>query len=118
MNVRNVSPDYFRDHGHPPRGGAGAHVDDDGADGVRSVVVNEKLAARSGPERARSGGGVKRSRGASPTWEIVGVARDVHFERLDRDPEPLIYMPLVTGGADGPRGVRALAVVLHVGADP
>jgi ABC-type antimicrobial peptide transport system permease subunit len=48
----------------------------------------------------------------------VGVAGDVRFERLDRVPEPLIYLPLVMGTAEDPSPVRAFDVVLRTGTDP
>jgi len=117
VNVRNVSPDYFATMGIQLAEGR-ALTWDDGADGVRSVVINQTLARTLWPGESAIGRRVKGQGSEHPSWEVVGVAHDVHFERLDRDPEPLIYMPLIAGGPDGPRGMRAFAVVLHVGAEP
>ena len=60
-----------------------------------------------------------RSRGSPEnTWEVVGVAEDIHFETLTADPGPIAYFPMIAGSTESPEITRSAAAVLHVGADP
>jgi predicted lysophospholipase L1 biosynthesis ABC-type transport system permease subunit len=46
------------------------------------------------------------------------VVPDVRYEKLDREPEPIMYLPLVTGSPAAPSVTRSLALVLHTAAGP
>ncbi|MGD8319764.1 MAG: ABC transporter permease [Gemmatimonadota bacterium] len=117
VNVRQVSPGYFEAMGIELAQGRDLTWDAAG-DGVRSVVVNETLARNLWPGENAVGKRIRGQGEENPLWEVVGVAHDVRFERLNVEPEALVYMPLVTGRPESPSPVRSVAVVLHVGGDP
>jgi len=117
VDRRNVSPGYFTAMGIDLAAGRDLTWDD-AADGVRAVVVSEALARALWPNEDPIGRRIRGQGSASPSWEVVGVARDVRFERLDREPAPLIYEPLVMGAPETPSPVRSFDIVLHTGVDP
>jgi cell division protein FtsX len=90
---------------------------DDGGDRARSVVVSETLARTFWPGERAVGRRI-RAQGDTLSWEVVGVARDVRFERLDREPETLAYLPLIYGNPPELIQTRQFAAVLHVSGDP
>ena len=116
VNFREVSPGYFEAMGIELLEGRGITADD-GVDLARSVVISETLARTFWPGVSALGRRI-RAQGDSISWEVVGVARDVRFERLDRPPEPLAYFPMVYGDAAAPTLTRTFAAVLHVSGDP
>jgi putative ABC transport system permease protein len=85
-----VSPDYFRTMEIPLR--AGRDIQDrDHADASPVAVINETMKRRYWPDEDAVG---KRISYDDETWvEIVGIAGDIRFEGLDRDPRPEIYVP-------------------------
>jgi len=118
VDRRSVSPGYFQAMGIQLVEGRELTWEDRG-DGVRSVVVSEALARTFWPGDASVVGRHIRNQGEdTPSWEIVGVARDVRFETLAEEPAPLIYVPLVDGTPEQLFPARSVAVVLDVGADP
>ena len=116
VNIRQVTPGYFDAMGITLLDGRDL-TDDDAADGVRSVVISSTLAQLYWPGESAVGRRI-RSQERNDSWEVVGVARDVRFERIRDDPTPLVYFPMITGTSETPVPTRQLAVVLHVGSDP
>ena len=117
VDRRNVSPGYFAAMGIDLVAGRDLGWDD-AADGVRAVVVSETLARSLWRNEDAIGRHIRGQGSEEPSWEVVGVAHDVRFESLDREPGPLLYMPLVRGDPKAPDPVRSFDVVLHTGADP
>ncbi len=116
VNVRQVGPGYFAAMGIPLAEGREMTFDD-GAAQTRAVVVSEAVARTFWPGESALGRRV-RGQGDSLAWEVVGVAPDVRFERLDREPEMLVYLPLLYGNPPNVIQTRQLDVVLHVAGDP
>jgi predicted permease len=97
--LRIVSPELFEALGMRVRLGRGFSVDDR-ADGEPVVMVNEAwvtkfLPAGTDPLRERLAGLFFRRVGdkveARPA-AIIGVAADVRYSALDRNPEPVVYL--------------------------
>ncbi|MHB1193886.1 MAG: ABC transporter permease [Longimicrobiales bacterium] len=116
MNIRQVSPGYFAAMGITLAEGRELTFDD-GGDLTRAVVVSEAVARTYWPGQSALGRRI-RGQGDTLAWEVVGVARDVRFERLDREPELLAYLPLIYGNPPRVIQTRQLAAVLHVSGDP
>ena len=116
VDIRQVTPGYFDAMGITLAEGEGLK-DEDGADGVRSVVVSATLARQFWPGESAVGRRI-RYQSAEEDWEVVGVASDVRFERVTDDPAPLAYFPMINGTSENPVPTRQFAVALHVGADP
>jgi predicted permease len=116
VNIRQISPGYFEAMGITLTEGRELTADD-GGDQVRSVVVSETLARAFWPGESAMGRRL-RSQGDTLSWEVVGVAAEVRFERLDRPPEVLLYLPMVFGNPPNPQLARQFAVVLHVSGNP
>jgi len=118
VDMQFVGPGYFEAMGIELLEGR-ALGPDDAADQVRSVVVSESLARTFWPREASVLGRSIEGQGDGPgMWEVVGIARDVHFETLGEPTEVHAYFPLVFGTAEEPIVDRALSVVMHVGDDP
>jgi predicted permease len=116
VNIRQVTPGYFDAMGITLVEGRDLR-DEDGADGVRAVVVSATLARQFWPGESAVGRGI-RYQDADEDWEVVGVAPDVRFERVTEESAPLAYFPMINGTSEEPVPTRQLAVVLHVGTDP
>ncbi len=116
LNVRQVSPGYFAAMGITLAEGREL-IFGDGGDLTRAVVVSEAVARTFWPGQSALGRRI-RGQGDTLAWEVVGVASDVRFERLDREPELLVYLPLIYGNPPGVIQTRQLAAVLHVSGDP
>ncbi len=89
VNVRDISPDYFRAMGLVVQKGRSLEARDRG----RPVaVVSGRLAAKLWPghdplgQRFSTGSGVG-------TVEVVGVVQDVHNAKLEKDPTMIVYVP-------------------------
>jgi predicted permease len=89
VNVRDISPDYFRAMGLALLKGRALELRDRG----RAVaVVSGRLAAKLWPgrdplgQRFRTGSGVG-------IVEVVGVVQDVHNAKLEKDPTLIVYVP-------------------------
>jgi len=99
-----ISPGYFAVFRIPVvRGRAFTERDDAGA--ARVAMVNQAMARQFWPGGDPLGGQVLLGKGygpefAEPAREIVGVVGDVHDSGLNRNPIPMVYVPLaqVTDG--------------------
>ena len=79
----------------------------DGAETVRSALINETLASRQFSNDDPIGKRIRIGRGQSELWTVVGVVSDVkNFETIEAA-EPQLYLPF----AQQPR--RAMTVVLR-----
>jgi len=85
-----VSPGYFDTLGVPLVAGRG--IDErDGADGAHVVVINETMARRYWRGGQALGG---RVRLGDRALEVVGIAGDGRYRRLDEEPLSYMYLPL------------------------
>jgi predicted permease len=116
VNIRQVTPGYFDAMGITLAEGQDLR-EEDGADGVRAVVISATLARQFWPGESAAGRRI-RYQDAEEDWEVVGVAPDVRFERVTEDPAPLAYFPMINGTSETPAPTRQVAVVLHVGTEP
>jgi len=88
-----VSPDYFRTLGVPLRGRSFSETDT-GARGV--AIISQTLAETYFGDRDPIGRRIKQGgpeRPGLPWLEIVGVAGDVKYEGLDKQPKAVYYQP-------------------------
>ncbi len=122
VNVRFVSPDYFRTMGIPWRAGRPLSERDRGQ---QRVVISSRLAAHLWPGRDPLGR--RFTRGNNEWYEVIGVAGDVRAE-ADQAPVAMMYrgywewMPfrtvLVARAAGTPQSIAgALRAAIHA-ADP
>lgn len=92
-----ISPGYFSVFKIPIlRGRAFTDQDAGGAPGV--VIINQAMARRYWPDADPLGQVITIGRGLAPGMElaarqIVGVAGDVRDGGLNRDPQPIVYVP-------------------------
>lgn len=122
MNVRFVSPDFFRTMGIPLRAGRPLGESDRGH---QRAVISSRLAASLWP--GRDPVGRRFTRGNNEWFEVIGVAGDVRAE-ADQAPVAMMYrgywdwMPyrtvLVARAAGAPQSIAgALRAAIHA-ADP
>jgi predicted permease len=118
VNVRFVSPDYFRTLRIPFREG---RPFDDSQRNRKVVVVSEGTARRLWPGQSPLG---RRMLHDETPEEVVGVTADVRSTSLDKDPVLIIYIPywqrprlsaaLLVRTAMDPRGIAAgVREVIH-----
>jgi putative ABC transport system permease protein len=89
-----ISGDYFRAMGIPLRRGREFN-DDDRADTLPVVVVNETLARRFWPGEEAVGKRIRWGGWNPQGWlTVVGVAADVKFSALEAETPATIYMPI------------------------
>jgi putative ABC transport system permease protein len=105
----SISPHYFDVFKIPVLRGR-AFTDRDDAVGTRVVIINEALARQFWPKGDPIGERVLLGKGYGPEFEeperqIVGVAADVHDFGLNRNPTPIVYVPM----AQVTDGITALA---------
>jgi putative ABC transport system permease protein len=91
----SVSPDYFAALGTPIRKGRAFTAHDDSTS-QQVVMVNEAWVRRFSPNKDPVGRIIRLGR-APRTLDvpIVGVAADIHNDRIDLPPEPHIYFSLL-----------------------
>jgi len=90
----------------------------DGAEGARSVVVNQSFANHWWPGGSALG---RRLRGivqGEDWYQIVGVVADSRYASLEQEPEEMIYWPATVGHSDDPIPTRSMAVVIKASVDP
>ena len=98
-NWRNVSPGYFQVFRIPLRRGRMFTDRDDGrAPGV--VLVNEAMATQFWPHGDPIGERINIGKGLGPEFEeparqIIGVVADVRETGINKNPEPVMYIPIV-----------------------
>ncbi|MEO7142526.1 MAG: ABC transporter permease [Bryobacteraceae bacterium] len=108
VSWRYASPGYFDVFKiRILRGRAFTNRDDGAAPGV--VLINEGMAKRYWPKQDPLGQRITIGKGVGPAFnepprQIIGVVADVHDGGLNRDPFPIVYIPL----AQLTNGVMAL----------
>ena len=105
----SVSPHYFDVFKIPVVRGRAFDQRDDAA-GTRVAIINEVLAREFWPKGDPIGERVLLGKGYGPEFEeperqIIGVAADVHDFGLNRNPTPMVYVPM----AQVTDGITALA---------
>ena len=105
----SVSPHYFDVFKIPVVRGRTFNQRDD-AVGTRVAIINEALAREFWPKGDPIGERVLLGKGYGPEFEeperqIIGVAADVHDFGLNRNPTPMVYVPM----AQVTDGITALA---------
>ncbi|MBZ5585484.1 MAG: ABC transporter permease [Acidobacteriia bacterium] len=106
---RPVGAHYFQTLGIPLRRGR-LFDERDSSSGPWTLVVNEALAKKYWPKENAVGAVVTIGRGLGPEFndrprEVVGVVADVHEYGIDRNPPPVMYIPV----GQEPDGFVALA---------
>ncbi|HWB96042.1 MAG TPA: ABC transporter permease, partial [Bryobacteraceae bacterium] len=108
VGYTTISPAYFEIFRIPLLRGR-AFTDRDSAGAAPVVIVNQAMARRFWPkgdplaDRVRIGQGYG-PEFADPARQIIGIAADVRDEGLNRDPQPMMYVPI----AQVPDGLTAL----------
>ena len=113
---RQVTPGYFQAMSIPIVDGRRLEWTDQG-DQFRGVVISETLAQTFWPDESAVGRMIH-SQGSADSWEVVGVAGNVRFVDVQEDPPPLIYLPMVAGGAGLAGRSSSMDVVVRVAGDP
>ena len=93
--LQSVSDGYFRTLGVPLRSGRLLNGSD-GAETPRAGVIGERMAQKWWPHESPVGKRIKLGAPDSkqPWITIVGVAGDVMHDVYDRNPRPVLYVPL------------------------
>jgi predicted permease len=93
-----ASAEYFRVMRIPLRAGRSFRSGD--LRGTPAVIVSERLATSLFGTTDVVGRAITRSRDGAPsfTYSIVGVAGDVHLERIEDGYAPMAYLPLLRDG--------------------
>jgi putative ABC transport system permease protein len=90
VDMRGISPDYFRALGIPLRGGRLFEE----ADRQRLVaIVGESTASRVWPGENAIGKRIHLGEKSEPALEIVGIAGDVRADRLQKSAQLVVYLP-------------------------
>ena len=115
LNV--VTPDYFRATGVQLLHGRDfADTDDEGAE--RVVIISDSLARALFPERSPLGQRMTMgSNEARRDLQVVGVARDVTYQRLTENPRSTAYLPRAQV-QEAIEGDDLFAIVRFAGAAP
>lgn len=93
--------------------------DRDVADGRPVVVVSAEMARRHWPGASPVGGRIRLTTDVDTVWRtVVGVVGDVHYRSLDREPEPVMYLPQGQFPATADFVVRTLFVSVATDGDP
>jgi putative ABC transport system permease protein len=95
VNVRLVSPDYFRAMGIPTL--RGQEFTEENLQRIR-LIVSESLQQRYFPDEDPVGRGIKLNRPEhpGPFIPIIGVAKDVRQSGPQQDARPSLYIPLLS----------------------
>jgi putative ABC transport system permease protein len=91
-NHRVVSPGYFSALGIPLLRGR-TLTDRDAEKAPMVAVVDQAFVDRHFPGEEPIGRGIDIGNGTDGFYEIVGVVGDVHYEGLEANPEPTMYVP-------------------------
>lgn len=95
-DVTKVGTDYLRTMGIPLLSGRGFTATDDERS-QKVYLVNQAFAKRFFPKGDVIGQSIRLGWGNDPageTYPIVGVVGDVHVIKLDREPDPMVYVLL------------------------
>jgi len=106
---RPVGLHYFQTLGIPLRRGRLFDQRDSGT-GPWTLIINEAMARKYWPKEDPVGAVVTIAKGLAPEMEdrpreVAGVVADVHEEGIDREPPPVMYIPV----GQEPGGLVALA---------
>lgn len=111
-------PGWFAAMGVPILEGRGLE-DRDLVDGRPVVVISAEMARRHWPETSPLGARIRLTTDVDTVWRtVVGVAGDVHYRSLDREPEPVMYLPQGQFPATADFVVRSLVVTVATEGDP
>ncbi len=104
----SISPGYFKVFKIPIVSGR-AFTDRDSAGALPVVMINRAMARRFWPGANPAGARVLIGQGYGPEFadsprQVIGVVGDVRDDGLNRDPEPMFYVPI----AQVPDGLTAL----------
>jgi predicted permease len=92
-----ITSDYFRAMGIPVKRGRSLSPAAEGPQGPREIVINEELAMTFWPG-AEGVGEQLVLPGISDPFTVVGIVGNVNAIRIDDEPQPQIYLPLLRGG--------------------
>jgi predicted lysophospholipase L1 biosynthesis ABC-type transport system permease subunit len=81
------------------------------------MVITETLARTFWPNESAVGRQIRNQR-SEYSWEVVGVAGDVHFDAVEDEPLPLAYFPVLGGTPEEPGPTRSMDVVVRTAGDP
>ena len=126
VNVRTVTPDYFRALRIPLQRGRMFGPDDVPVDSgvAAAAIVNEAFAKLHWPDRDAIGGVILTADGNAPI-RIVGIVRDIRQTSVGAAPDPEVYIAvsqwgwpggylLVRGERDVPSSASVLAAVRSI----
>jgi putative ABC transport system permease protein len=105
----SVAPDYFSLMGIPVLAGRALTQADDAPEAQPVMLVNETMASRYWPGESPLGAKLQHWLGEAT---VVGVVRDVKFQRWDASPSPTIFVPLT------PTGSRTFDFIVSVERNP
>jgi predicted permease len=111
-DYRNVGSRYFDVLGIKLRRGR-LFDDRDNSSGARVAIINEAMAKRYWPKQDPVGQRIVIGRGLGPQFEdpprqIIGVVSDVREQSLEREPAPVMYIPV----GQTPDGMTALGMAV------
>ena len=88
-----VTPGYFETMGIPRLAGR-TFTAEDSAERSRVVILSQSASQRYFPNEDPIGRMLRIRDSANGEWQIVGIVGDVRNQRLDRVPQPQIYVPM------------------------
>jgi putative ABC transport system permease protein len=88
-----VTPGYFETMGIPRVAGR-TFTSEDSAERSRVAILSQGASRRYFPNENPIGRMLRIRDSANAEWEIVGIVGDVRNQRLDRVPQPQIYVPM------------------------
>lgn len=116
VEQRRVTPGYFAAMGIEIVDGRAPEWTDRIDQGA-GVVIGKKLADAFWPGASAVGRRV-RSQDDDFSWEVVGVAADVRFDKVNQEALPIIYYPVLDAGPGSSAAARTVDVVMHTIGDP
>ena len=103
VNISTISPSYFKAFKIPILRGR-ILTEQDVAGAAPVVIISEAMALRFWPNDDRLGSSLKASLVfpdvPAESWQIVGIAGDVHADALSSNPPPIVYFPIAQAPED------------------
>ena len=99
-----TTPDFFSTMRIPLRSGRLLRAEDETADKVLPIVINEAAARTFWPDRDPIGASARPSRDDDNRFDVVGVVGDIRNNGLNAPPAPEMYIPAGVTGVN-PMGV-------------
>jgi predicted permease len=112
LDTNFVGPRYFQTLGIP-LGGGREFSEDDGRASRPVVIVNERLARTFWPQQDPVGKGIRLPDSGKTIAEVVGVVRDVKYQDLRGEANPMVYRPLLQT-----RSTDAMTLHVRASGDP